>query len=100
MEAGQAQRSFHRSHILTQKRQMPGFSAPGRYPVISAIPGLPTSPNAAESLGRAVAVCPARLFLLGYTFEGPAGLGGWICNSPAAKNVVLGRERRQWRWKE
>ena len=46
-------------------RPQEGISVP------PAMPGLPTGQNAAESLGRAGAVCPARLVLLGCIFEIP-----------------------------
>src|ERR1035437_6313473 len=52
--------------------------------------------NALESPGRAGAVYPARLILLASRIA----LAGWICNSPAATNVVFGRKRRQSRWRE
>src|ERR1017187_639481 len=52
--------------------------------------------NALESPGRAGAVYPPRLSRLGFRIT----LAAWICNSPAAKNVVFWRERRQRRWKE
>ena len=65
MEDGQAQRSFHRSHpdltgrlgIVPGPRKVPPF--------FWLFPVFPNCRNAFESLGRAIAVYPARLFLPG-----------------------------------
>src|ERR1017187_2437541 len=52
--------------------------------------------NALESLGRAGATYPARLSRLGSRIA----LAGWICNCGAVRDVVFGRKRRQWQWRE
>src|ERR1039458_9950083 len=65
-------------------------------PFYRLFPVFPTCRNVLESLGRAGAVYPPRLSRLGSRIT----LAAWICNCAAATNVVFGRKRRQWRWRE
>ena len=66
------------------------FSAQEGISVPPAIPGLPTGQNAAESLGTAGSDTSGAVLS---SVSGIA-LAGWICNSPAAMNVVFWRKRR------
>src|ERR1035441_2610793 len=61
------------------------FSAQEGPPFYRLFQVFPTGQSAAERLGRAGAVCPARLSRLGSRIT----LAAWICNSPAATNVLL-----------